>query len=125
MGADAVSAESEDDATAQFQIAKLLLSARADPNHVNSNMTTLRDHCKCKGMSAEMEQLLDEHGALHFEDAKLQVESHVNTRLYGILQEAFLSESAAFVGRQDGGVEIGAGTAISTRAQRGLYAAAA
>lgn len=114
-GADPTSPVAANDAVGQRELVEMLLQARADVNHANSEMKTVLD-C-ASALSEDARGLLLEHGAKTFVDAAPELERSANAQLSQILFSGFASERQAFVGGD-------AGTKLGGAAQRSLQAAA-
>eukprot|EP00747_Dinoflagellata_sp_TGD_P172243 gnl/TRDRNA2_/TRDRNA2_208274_c0_seq1.p1 gnl/TRDRNA2_/TRDRNA2_208274_c0~~gnl/TRDRNA2_/TRDRNA2_208274_c0_seq1.p1 ORF type:complete len:359 (+),score=59.60 gnl/TRDRNA2_/TRDRNA2_208274_c0_seq1:109-1077(+) len=89
----------------QTEMLRLLLEARADPNHVNSSMMTALDYASklSAGSRNTVSKLLEDHGALSFREVGPVLESKVNAQLATFVNTAFESHASAFGAAGGGG----------------------
>jgi len=80
---------------------RLLLSARANPNAVNSQLTTVLD--SAVRLSQAQKDLLQSHGARGFREIAESVEQNVNASLQLRVHRGFGTDAQAFGGSGGGG----------------------
>eukprot|EP00928_Gymnodinium_smaydae_P030361 TRINITY_DN22609_c0_g1_i1.p1 TRINITY_DN22609_c0_g1~~TRINITY_DN22609_c0_g1_i1.p1 ORF type:complete len:821 (+),score=99.82 TRINITY_DN22609_c0_g1_i1:82-2544(+) len=83
------------------ELLELLLSAKSDPNVVNSQLCTALDYASKlpQEKRAVLCPVLEHYGAKPFEEVAPQLESNLNTLLESALASGFDSEGRAFGGR--------------------------
>merc|ERR1712129_175294 len=105
------------DKTARKEVLELMLSAKANPNHINSQMKTVLDLAH----DIETRKVLLRHGAKAFVDVVQEREREVNEQLSRMLVASWTSGCQNFGGRGGGGF----GNTLLPSAHQSLSAAAA